>query len=377
MAKRYSEQFKRRIVDIALQDGADHTALCKEKQISRSTLYKWIEDYSTVTLSDITLHDLKMLKRTAASSGLETEIYQKIIPLLFLSIDAKADIVDALKDQYSFYTVCRLMGLNHSTYINRQKSKAIPKMLEADDVIFREQIAAIFEQSGNRFGVKKIRAKMVQQGYVISERRISRIMKEAKIQPPEPLIKNATFRRQYRYYPNRLNREFEQPRPNMAWVSDITYVRVADDVAYLCVVIDLFSRKVLFYSISEFIDTSLTSTTFQTAYALRGKPKNLIFHSDQGIQYTSYEFRQLLSDHKVQQSFSQPGNPLDNAVAESFFSSLKKEQFKFNLYADLQELQKSVEEYICYYNSYRPHQTLKQKTPDEFEEEYSRNNLSI
>ncbi|MEG1539320.1 MAG: IS3 family transposase, partial [Muribaculaceae bacterium] len=90
------------------------------------------------------------------------------------------------------------------------------KVLEADDAIFREQISAIFEQSGFRFGIKKIRAKMIQKGYMISERRISRIMKEAGIQPPKPLEKNATFRRQYRYYPNRLNRKFEQPQPNMA-----------------------------------------------------------------------------------------------------------------------------------------------------------------
>ncbi|MEG0803690.1 MAG: IS3 family transposase, partial [Pygmaiobacter sp.] len=298
------------------------------------------------------------------------EIYQKLVPLLSLSIDEKADLVDTLKNEYSLYTVCRLIGLNHSTYLNRQKSKTMPKVLEADDAIFREQISAIFEQSGFRFGIKKIRAKMIQKGYMISERRISRIMKEAGIQPPKPLEKNATFRRQYRYYPNRLNRKFEQPQPNMAWVSDITYVRVADDVAYLCVVIDLFSRKVISHAVSEFIDTNLTSVAFQTAYALRGKPKDLIFHSDQGIQYTSYEFRQLLVDHSVQQSFSQPGNPLDNAVAESFFSSLKKEQFKFNLYANFHELEKSVEEYIHYYNSYRPHQTLKQKTPNEFEAEH-------
>ena len=373
MANRYTDSFKRDMVQLASQDGTDITSLCKENGISRSTLYKWMSDYKPFHADTITLHEFETLKRQVKTLRLENEIYRKILPLLMLSRDQKASVVDALKPEYSFYTLCRLIGLHHSTYINRQKSKGKTKVIDADDAIFREQIISVFEQSQRRFGAKKIRAKLMKQGLTISERRISRIMKESDLHPPKPLEKNATFQRQYRYYPNRLRREFEQPRPNKVWASDITYARVADDVAYICVVIDLFSRKVLSYSISEFINTNLTADAFQKAFFLRRKPKDLIFHSDQGAQYTSFEFRQLLSDHKVQQSFSQPGNPLDNAVAESFFASLKKEQFKFNLYNNLHELENSVTEYIEYYNGFRPHQTLHQKTPDEFEAEYYKN----
>ena len=100
-------------------------------------------------------------------------------------------------------------------------------------------------------------------------------------------------------------------------------------------------------------------------------PQGLTFHSDQGAQYTAFSFRQLLLDFNVHQSFSDIGNPLDNAVAESFFASLKKEQFKFHFYETVSgELEESLSEYIDFYNDYRPHECLKQQTPNQFEESY-------
>lgn len=139
---------------------------------------------------------------------------------------------------------------------------------------------------------------------------------------------------------------------------------------YLCVIIDLFSRKVIAYNISEDINTELTLTTFESAFINRGKPKELMFHSDQGVQYTSYMFRSFLRDNKVRQSFSTPGSPLDNAVAESFFSSIKKENFRRNFYTSLAEFQEAVDKYIEFYNDYRPHQRLKYKTPNQVEASY-------
>ena len=108
---------------------------------------------------------------------------------------------------------------------------------------------------------------------------------------------------------------------------------------YLCVVIDLYSRKVVSYRISEHIDTALVKQAFLDAFHTRGAPENLTFHSDQGTQYTSFEFRQLLKKLGVIQSFSAPGSPHDNAVAESFFASIKKEDFRRNFYKTEDEFQ--------------------------------------
>lgn len=140
---------------------------------------------------------------------------------------------------------------------------------------------------------------------------------------------------------------------------------------YLCVIIDLYSRKVIGYKVSEHIDTALVIDTFQQAFLLRGSPTGGMFHSDQGTQYTAFQFRKLLRQRGVIQSFSAPGSPYDNAVAESFFASIKKEDFRRNYYLTLDQFQRAVDAYIEFYNDYRPHQRLGQLTPNQAEAEYA------
>ena len=114
------------------------------------------------------------------------------------------------------------------------------------------------------------------------------------------------------------------------------------------------------------------SRTFQQVFEDRGHPEGLTFHSDQGAQYTAYDFRRLLRDLNVRQSLSNPGTPHDNAVAESFFSTFKREELSHNCYHSLEELEKTVADYIDFYNRKRPHRKLKLRTPDQCELEYSR-----
>ena len=178
---------------------------------------------------------------------------------------------------------------------------------------------------------------------------------------------NSANDRQYQYYPNKLKRKFFTDAPNKVWVSDITYAKVGMDFLYLCVIIDLFSRKVVGYSISEYINTALITEAFQSAFTSRNHPTNLIFHSDQGTQYTSFEFRMLLKHSGVKQSFSAPGCPYDNAVVESFFASIKKEDFRRNFYISEEDFRIAVDKYIDYYNDYRSHQRLGYLTPNEAE----------
>ena len=124
--------------------------------------------------------------------------------------------------------------------------------------------------------------------------------------------------RHYTYRPNLVKQNFTVEKPNSIWVSDITYVKVNTSIAYICVIIDLFSRKVISHAVAEFADAELTIHTFKLAYQNRNHPQGLTFHSDQGAQYTAFSFRQLLLDFNIHQSFSNIGNPLDNAVAVSY-----------------------------------------------------------
>jgi transposase InsO family protein len=264
-----------------------------------------------------------------------------------------------------------MLEVRRSTYYHHALRSPVKTLVQQQDEVLKPVISEIFEKSRSLFGARKIRAKLMELGHTISERRILRLMKELGISPRiNYQLPNSANDREYKYYPNKLKRSFITEAPNLAWVSDITYVRVGCDAYYVCVIIELFSRKVIFYTVSMNNDASLVIDAFHEAFTLRGAPQGLIFHSDLGVQYTAYEFKNLLRHHKVRQSFSAPGSPHDNAVAESFFASIKKEEFKRHFYQTEAELLNAVREYVDFYNSYRPHQSLGFKTPDQIEAEY-------
>ena len=168
---------------------------------------------------------------------------------------------------------------------------------------------------------------------------------------------------------NILQRQFRAEAPNRVWVSDVTCMKLKDRYYYLCAIVDLYSRKVIAHKVSTRNSTQLI-TTLRMAYDARTPGENLIFHSDQGSQYTSHAFRQLLKKLKITQSFSNAGTPHDNAVMESFFAVFKKEEFYRNNYRSEAELRKKIDEYITFYNQKRPHTTLNLQTPEQYEDAF-------
>ena len=171
--------------------------------------------------------------------------------------------------------------------------------------------------------------------------------------------------------PNILDQIFTADAPNQKWATDITYLPTESGWVYLAVVLDLFSRKVVGWSISESLATPLVSTTLRNAIEAR-KPdtKSLLHHSDRGSQYASDDYQKTLRTLNIICSMSRTGCCYDNAVMERFFWSLKHEWTKFEHFADINQARRSVFQYIeTFYNSKRIHQTLGYKTPDEFEEQ--------
>jgi transposase InsO family protein len=171
---------------------------------------------------------------------------------------------------------------------------------------------------------------------------------------------------------NKLKRQFNASAPNAIWVSDITKFKVKGIYYHVCVVIDLYSRKVVGFKISPNASTQIVTSSFRMAFNNRGCPKELLFHSDQGCQYTSRAFRRLLVKCGVDQSFSHTGSPTDNAVNESFFSNLKKEEIYRHDYRSEREFKIRVARYIENYNKNRPHSYNNYMSPDEKESQYYR-----
>ncbi|MEG2525202.1 MAG: IS3 family transposase, partial [Oscillospiraceae bacterium] len=164
-----------------------------------------------------------------------------------------------------------------------------------------------------------------------------------------------------------LKMNFTVDAPNQVWVSDVTYFKLNGKFHYICAIIDLYSRKVIAHKISKKHSTQLITATFKLAYDARKPTVGLIFHSDRGTQYTSNSFQKLLVTCQVEQSFSPSGRPHHNAVMESFFASMKKEELYRTNYHSNEEFKRRIQEYINFHNNERPHATLAYKTPNAHE----------
>ncbi|KDT49725.1 integrase core domain protein [Escherichia coli 3-267-03_S1_C3] len=198
---------------------------------------------------------------------------------------------------------------------------------------------------------------LTQNGVPMSRYRAGRLMKYLNLsscQPGKHQYKNA--RQEHTSLPNLLERQFAVPEPDRVWCGDITYLWAGNRWCYLAVVMDLFARRVIGWSLSAHADTALISSALRMAYETRGQPRDVVFHSDQGSQYTGLKYQQLLWRCRINQSVSRRGNCWDNSPMERFFRSLKTEWVPTNGYAGKDEARQQINDYILnYYNSVRPH----------------------
>lgn len=267
--------------------------------------------------------------------------------------------------------MCRVLRVNRSTYYKHFSSEPAPRIRENQQLA--SLILHVYADYNKRLGAYKT-AYVLQRDYGIhiSVGRVYRLMKAMQL--PRMSTVKPSGRAKHNDngdFPNHLDRDFSQKAPNLVWASDITYIKAGGKWHYLCIVMDLFSRKVISWHISPKADVELVMATFKKAYDKRNAPCGLMFHSDRGSQYTAFSFRRLLDSLNIVQSFSGRGCPFDNACCECFFKYLKREETNRRIYHSFHELQLSVFEYIeGYYNSRRPHATLAMLTPDEAEDLY-------
>lgn len=178
--------------------------------------------------------------------------------------------------------------------------------------------------------------------------------------------------------PNHLARQFAVTEPDQVWCGDMTYIWTGERWSYLAVIMDLFARKIIGWSLSSSADTTLVSRALQMAWESRGRPENIMFHSDQGSQYTSLAYQQLLWRCRMKQSISRRGNCWDNSPMERVFRSLKTEWVPVNGYQSQLEARRQISLYITgYYNTVRPHQYNGGLTPDESEYRYRKSYKTV
>jgi transposase InsO family protein len=234
--------------------------------------------------------------------------------------------------------------------------------IENDELSTR--IKKIYEFSKRTYGSPRVTIKLLEEGLHVSRQRVARLMKKQNLKSiiRKRWVITTDSRHNYPVVENKLNRNFNVTSPGQVWVSDITYIKTLQGWLYLTVIIDLYDRKVIGWSFSRSLKAAHTTLpAWMMAVRTRLITRKLIFHSDRGVQYACNEFANLLSSYKlVERSMSRKGNCWDNAVAESFFKTLKVEHIYHHNYKTFKEAELSVFEYIeAWYNVNRIHTTLK------------------
>jgi putative transposase len=259
-------------------------------------------------------------------------------------------------------------------YLQRPRSnRALENEALADEV------RLVFHEHKGRYGCKRIQKVLETKHIRVNHKRVARVMRQQGLR-----AKGA--RKHYRFYPNKtryepqdniLNRVFTTQNKNQVWVGDITYVPTASGFLYLAVFIDIFSRKVVGWSMSSTMKYTLVTSAFNQAYGREHPEQGLLVHTDQGSQYTSGPFVRLLNQRHCIHSMSRKGNPYDNAVSESFFKTLKRELVNDEHYADHEQARRSIFRYIeTYYNNQRIHSSLGWVSPSQFESRRENNSVA-
>jgi putative transposase len=265
--------------------------------------------------------------------------------------------------------ICEALGVSRGgfyAWLARPRSRR-----SRSDEELGAKVRDSFLASDRTYGARRVWHDMIEDGVACGLHRIERLMRLQALRarprrrrlPPDPGERQAGA-----VAPNVLDRSFEAPAPNRKWIADFTYIWTAEGWLYVAAVLDLFSRRVVGWSMSATMTAQLVADALIMAIWRRGRPNALLHHSDRGSQYTSEQFQRLMADHGVVCSMSRAGNVWDNAAMESFFSSLKTERTARKTYRTRDEAKADVFDYIeRFYNPKRRHSTIGYISPMEFE----------
>lgn len=280
----------------------------------------------------------------------------------------KFALIDAEKANFPIGFMCRQLGVSRSGYYAWQGRA--PSNREVEDRRLAIDVAAAFRASKGRYGSPRVHADIKAQGTPVARKRVERIMREQGLRARKTRQFKRTTQSDHseRIAPNILDRNFQQPGPNTAWVTDITYIRTGEGWLYLVAILDLFSRRVVGWDTSDRLDADFCCSALRKALKERQPAPGLVLHADQGVQFASEAFRSQLESWEGVLSMSRRGNCWDNAVAESFWSTVKAELVEESVFITRASARAALFEYIeAFYNRRRRHSRLAYRTPVEHE----------
>ncbi|WP_416241034.1 IS3 family transposase [Bifidobacterium pseudocatenulatum] len=360
--RHYDEAFKRQIVQL-YENGKPAREIKDEYDVSHSTLHRWVQGIrnsgSTKAADNRTPEQNELIELRKRNRQLEMEV--DVLKPSGADIRTKVAVIRANASRYPISAQCRILGVPRSTYywmIEHPEAERVDPI--AGDV------HAVWRDSHERYGARKIKAALERRGVTASRRRIVNIMKRRG-------MTSAYARRTFKPHKTRadearlaniLDREFDGYEPRTHLASDLTYVRVGGKWAYVCLLIDLANRSIAGHS----ADTSRTADLVMAAFATLDFPLTEVevFHTERGSEFDNAKIDELLDVFDIRRSLSRKGNPYDNAVVESTNRLLKKELIYRNHYTSLEQLRSDPDDYVWWSDDQRLHSTLGYRSPNEF-----------
>ena len=281
----------------------------------------------------------------------------------------KFALIDVEKTEFPVAFMCRELDVSTSGYYAWRDRE--PSKHAKDDVELSVKIAAFHAASRQTYGSPRIYEDLKDAGHKVSRKRVIRLMQEQELaaRRKKPFRKTTDSNHTLPVFENLLERDFYVDEPNRIWVTDITYIWTREGWLYLAAIVDLYSRAVVGWAMSETIDRNLCLNALTMAVVARRPGPGLVHHSDRGSQYASGDYQRALKDHEMVCSMSRKGDCWDNAVAESFWSTIKAELIHGVDFSTRAAAQHAIFEYIeVFYNRRRRHSTIGYKTPAQQEE---------
>ncbi len=269
--------------------------------------------------------------------------------------------------EYPVRLMCRVLGVSHSGYYRWLTAPTSAREKENNSLL--RKIEQIHESSRRTYGSPRVHEQLKAMGHSCGRGKVERLMRKNGIRPKikRSFRKTTDSKHRERISPNLIERNFTAAKPNEVWVSDVTYLWTHEGWLYLAVTIDLYSRRVVGWSMGERLTSELVLNALDAALSTRNVLAGLVYHSDRGKEYASYSFRARLAEKGIRQSMSREADCWDNAVAESFFHSLKNESGE-NFRTRAEARQKIFDWIEVFYNRQRLHSTIGYKAPAVYEQ---------
>lgn len=378
MKNTYTSEQKQTIIERYISGGETYSQINADTGVAKSTFYSWLKKYNvekeTTKKKTVNYRNFMLLENKVARLENMVDILKSVGGIEDIPLRKKLYLAEQFYNEYSVHLICETLDIPRGTFYNHiLRNKKDNTWYAKRKEELRLRIQEIYDENRQIFGADKIATIMKNEGIAVSKEMVRKLMREMGIGSVRQNAKKL-YEDESKKHKNYLNQQFDTHAPNEVWVSDVTYFKFNEKAYYICVVIDLFSRKVISYKVGKKNSTQLVTSTLKMAYEDRKPNSSLIYHTDRGFNFCSRGMAEYIKSIQITHSFSRPYVPYDNSVVESFFASLKREELYRTKYRSESEFMLAVSDYMDFFNTKRPHRKLQYRTPEQKEHDYALNN---